>query len=148
MYSIHIYSYCKIVTWEYMQYNILYLVNKNHGLLKSMSSCQAISMNMHCRKATPSWAIFDKNILITWLFGSGYSKRHRIQNTHVYLTPTKASKSKSRCIIWLLLGVFLPIYMWSESVHGNHLGTIGHCNVTIAGRWLVHLWRHNRLTGV
>ena len=113
LYSIHIYSYCKIVTWEYMQYNILYLVNKNHGLLKSMSSCQAICIAEKQPLVEP---FFDKNVLATWLFGSGYSKRHRIQNTHVYLTPIKASKSKSRCVrpIWLLLGVFLLIYICDQ----------------------------------
>ena len=31
-----------------------------------------------------------------------------------------------------------------ESVHSNHAGTIGHCDVTIAGGRLLYRWRHKR----
>ena len=32
------------------------------------------------------------------------------------------------------------------TVHSNHTGTIGHCDVTIAGGRLLYRWRHNRST--
>ena len=39
-----------------------------------------------------------------------------------------------------------PLCCDEESVHSNHAGRIGHCDVTIAGGRLLYRWRHNRST--
>ena len=41
-----------------------------------------------------------------------------------------------------------PTPLCYESVHRNHAGTIGHCDVTIATGWLIFRWSHNRSTAV
>ena len=34
--------------------------------------------------------------------------------------------------------------LWWESIHKAHTGTIGHCDVTIAGGCFIYRWCHNR----
>ena len=62
---------------------------------------------------------------------------------------TKHMHSSSEALAWLQTpaspGAVLQ-RATEASVHSNHAGTIGHCDVTIAGGRLLYRWRHNRST--
>ena len=59
---------------------------------------------------------------------------------------TGSEKTWHRCVFYKLVKSLSSTSLCYESVHRNHTGTIGHCEVTIAGGQLLHRWRHNRST--
>ena len=55
-------------------------------------------------------------------------------------------KTWYRRVFYKLVKSLSSTPLCKESVHRNHAGTIGHCDVTIAGGQLLYRWHHNRST--